>query len=481
MNNQMNNINLMGNDTKKIVLDNFSTNNTLDLDINNGGLEIIDLDNTSNNSVPVPNLSVHNSNDVINIPELNSPKNGSGLDIGLDLLANQNKKKTNNSNNNIFTQSTQPISPKPNIPSYNVNVNSGPELKPIQLDNLESINLDNISNMPSMPSMPSNKPSININSQLPSQPAQQQPPNNLGQDNNNTEQNTTNTSNIDITNESEQKEKPINMMSSDEIMKEKTEILSFFDRLEKRGVRIIKRFNLSSNLEDMRYEKKRIIEERDAENSIKFQRKMMMAFITGIEFLNNRYDPFDIKLDGWSESVHENVNDYDEVFEELHEKYKEKTHIAPELKLMLMVGGSAFMFHLTNTMFKSSLPGMNDIMQQNPELMKQFANAAMSQMSQESPGFTNLMSDINSNRMQQPQMRPSPSYQQPPPQPRRDMTGPKGVDEILASLNTGSVGNNQLNISDSELNDINRLDNIRNVDLDSSKIKKSNTSITLDL
>jgi len=197
----------------------------------------------------------------------------------------------------------------------------------------------------------------------------------------------------------------------------------------------------------MRYEKKRIIEEREAENSIKFQRKMMMAFVTGVEFLNTRYDPFDIKLDGWSESVHENVNDYDEIFEELHEKYKEKAQIAPELKLMLMMGGSAFMFHLTNTMFKSSIPGMNDIMQQNPELMKQFANVAMNQMSQDNPGFTNLMGDINPNlNMNQsqspPMMNQPPSMNQPPPSmmnqpinmepPRRDMSGPKGVDEILA-------------------------------------------------
>ena len=223
----------------------------------------------------------------------------------------------------------------------------------------------------------------------------------------------------------------------------------------------------------MRYEKKRIIEEREAENSIKFQRKMMMAFITGLEFLNNRYDPFDIKLDGWSESVHENVNDYDEVFEELHEKYKEKTHIAPELKLMLMLGGSAFMFHLTSTMFKTSLPGMNDIMQQNPDLMKQFANAAMSQMGNDNPGFTNLMSDVNSGGFGgRPQSPP------PPPQMamRRDMDGPKGVDEILASLNTGGNGNNM----PIGTQDINSLESIRNVDLN-NKMKKSNNSITLDL
>ena len=41
----------------------------------------------------------------------------------------------------------------------------------------------------------------------------------------------------------------------------------------------------------------------------------------------------------------------------------------------MMMGGSAFMFHLTNTMFKSSLPQMGDVLKQNPNLMKQFASA----------------------------------------------------------------------------------------------------------
>ena len=38
------------------------------------------------------------------------------------------------------------------------------------------------------------------------------------------------------------------------------------------------------------------------------------------------------------------------------------------------------MFHLSNTMFKSSIPGMDDVLQQNPELMKQFAEAAVGSM-----------------------------------------------------------------------------------------------------
>ena len=54
--------------------------------------------------------------------------------------------------------------------------------------------------------------------------------------------------------------------------------------------------------------------------------------------------------------------------------------MAPELRLLFTLAGSAFMFHLSNTMFKSSIPGMDDVLQQNPELMKQFAEAAVGSM-----------------------------------------------------------------------------------------------------
>ena len=115
----------------------------------------------------------------------------------------------------------------------------------------------------------------------------------------------------------------------------------------------------------------------------------MMAAVSGIEFLNSKFDPFDVKLDGWSESVNESINDFDEVFEQLYEKYGGGGEMAPELKLVMMLGGSAFMFHLSNTMFKSSIPNMNDIMSQNPDLMKQFAAMAVGSMTQPGMNFMN--------------------------------------------------------------------------------------------
>ena len=50
------------------------------------------------------------------------------------------------------------------------------------------------------------------------------------------------------------------------------------------------------------------------------------------------------------------------------------------IRLLFTLAGSAFMFHLSNTMFKSSIPGMDDVLRQNPELMKQFAEAAVGSM-----------------------------------------------------------------------------------------------------
>jgi hypothetical protein len=162
---------------------------------------------------------------------------------------------------------------------------------------------------------------------------------------------------------------------------EKKEILYQMDRLESKGFRLPRKFTMQSNIDEMRTEYNRIVREKEVDASIRFQRKMLMACVTGIEFMNNRFDPFDIKIDGWSEQVHENVNDYDDIFEELHDKYKGSGRkMAPELRLMMSLSGSAFMFHLTSSMFKQQpLPGVESVLRSNPELMKQFQQAASQQ------------------------------------------------------------------------------------------------------
>ena len=199
-------------------------------------------------------------------------------------------------------------------------------------------------------------------------------------------------------------------MSKEELLREKFKLLRKLEELEAKGVTLTKKYTMESSILEMRGEYETHVEEREHQNSKKFQGKMLLACITGLEFLNNKFDPFDLKLDGWSEQVNENIDEYDEIFAELHEKYKSKAQMAPELKLLFQLGGSAIMLHMTNTMFKSALPGMDDIMRQNPELMQQFTQAAVNSMSSSNQaqglngrgtsgagagaGFTSFMSDI---------------------------------------------------------------------------------------
>ena len=156
---------------------------------------------------------------------------------------------------------------------------------------------------------------------------------------------------------------------------EKADLLNKIARLAKKGLHTSNRLSSYSDIEEIRTEYKRLTYAIEAERAIKFQKRMLVACVSGLEFLNKRFDPFDLQLDGWSENVMENQDDYDGVFEELYQKYNAKVNVAPEVKLIMMVGGSAMMFHLTNSMFKSAMPDINKIMKQNPDLVKNMAEA----------------------------------------------------------------------------------------------------------
>ena len=286
---------------------------------------------------------------------------------------------------------------------------------------------------------------------------------------------------------------PENKLSSEEMVREKFKYLRRLEHLEKKGVNLSKKYTMDSSLLEMQGEYETHVAEREKHNAIKFQGKMLMAAITGLEFLNNRFDPFDLKLDGWGEQVNENLDDYDEIFGELHEKYKSKASLAPEIKLLFQLGGSAIMLHMTNTMFKSAMPGMDDIMKQNPELMQQFTQAAVNHMGDHNPQFGNFMNDVVHDqapppppvRTQGPGSIPPPARrpdigfsrgnqegvniknnmsQADPPMrtsrlPRAEMKGPSDINDLLSGLKSKTIElpkdkNNDSTVSIGELKEL---------------------------
>jgi hypothetical protein len=177
---------------------------------------------------------------------------------------------------------------------------------------------------------------------------------------------------------------------------------------------------MDNALDEIKAEYNRLVDARQLETSIRFQRNMLMGLVTGVEWMNNKFDPFDLKLDGWSEGVHENVEDYDEIFEELYDKYKERGKMPPEARLMFQLAGSGFMCHISNSFFRSKMPSADDIFKKNPELAKQFAAAAAQQAS---PGFGNFMGMAMG----------VPPQQQQGQQQQQQSQGPMGVPMNMAS------------------------------------------------
>ena len=455
-----------------------------------------------------------------------SNKSNKKSGIGLDLLANPNKKKVSSNISNIednnvlnidinndykietIDYSSNNLEKKADVQQFRDDFNNlGPidvrennkryeTIKPLidsPNNSIQSINLEKIK-APDIDTLPNNKSPVNSNT---------------------VSHNLFDFPHISKKQESpyvEREYEPIKpRKSSEEIQREKQELLYKFSQLERKGVKLPRRFNMSSNIEEMQCEYNRLKHDRERLNSLKFSRKMLMACTTGIEFLNGRFDPFDVKLEGWSESIHENVNDYDDVFEELHEKYKDAAKISPEIKLLFMVGGSAFMFHLTNTMFKSALPNMNDIMKQNPELMQQFASAAMNNMNGGSQNYqpnTNQMPNqmpppptrqhertpgqgmMNFMSMAMPGMTGMASNTQENMafnngtqefnkfQPSREMKPPVGVDDIINEL---SMQDNNINLESSSNSGINDVREIKTEGRRRRRKRRKEGGITLDL
>ena len=69
------------------------------------------------------------------------------------------------------------------------------------------------------------------------------------------------------------------------IEEEKADILNKLSRLEKKGFNVNKRLTAYSSITELRTELKRIMYGIETEQSIKFSRRMLIACVTGVEFL----------------------------------------------------------------------------------------------------------------------------------------------------------------------------------------------------
>lgn len=203
----------------------------------------------------------------------------------------------------------------------------------------------------------------------------------------------------------------VNMTEREKRRKKRLMIKKLEEWAEKGTYKHGSSFNMDSNYDEVEDEYEGAMEEKRKKDSIKLQGWWFTTVINTLEYGNALVNPFDLNLDGWGEQVNEDLDSYEEIFSELHEKYK-GGKMAPEVSLLLRIGFSAAVVNMSNKMLSSATPGFNDVIKQSPELMKMFSSAAVDTMSKQNSAF-----DFAKNMMNPPE-QPNTRHG-PPPAPVR--------------------------------------------------------------
>lgn len=179
-------------------------------------------------------------------------------------------------------------------------------------------------------------------------------------------------------------------------------------------------FTMDSPYEEVEDEYEGALEDKRKKDSVKLQGWWFITLVNSLEYANAAFDPFGVSLDGWGEKVSEDLPEYEEIFSELHDKYK-GGKLAPEVSLIMRLGFSAAVVGFSNKALSSAAPAFGDVIRQSPELMRTFNDATVKALSQQSPGFA-----FASNLMKPSQDDVSTSFG-PPPKPIETKSQPPPV------------------------------------------------------
>ena len=224
------------------------------MDKTNTDISIDNLELFANqNKVGDPNK---NENEIISI----KPESLKEDDFNLDqILGNidSDTNKVNTSSMNINSNSSQGTN------NISVNLTDDLKLDDLKLDNMNEVKLDD--NIFSLNN--ESKQELKDNTSSSSQFTNSSPLNNIPSPPNPESQ-----SNVNFNYDNRPK-------TEKELKKEKFELLCNLERFETRGIKVSKIFSMESDYDEMKQEYERIKRKLDVDKSIKFQQKMLIAFV----------------------------------------------------------------------------------------------------------------------------------------------------------------------------------------------------------
>ena len=148
------------------------------------------------------------------------------------------------------------------------------------------------------------------------------------------------------------------------------------DLVENKGVKLSRPYTIDDDPDEMKAEYDMHKARRHKNNQVKFYKQVLLNIVCGVEFLNDRYNPFEFKLKDWSKQVAADMDDYSEVLEEIYEKYKDRGgKMSPEIRLLFMIIMSGVTYHLSQALFGSG--GLDNTIKNNPNIINKLLGGLM--------------------------------------------------------------------------------------------------------
>lgn len=162
-----------------------------------------------------------------------------------------------------------------------------------------------------------------------------------------------------------------------------------------------KTYTTADSLSELQSEFDRLTIIKNQKSTREWYRKILFGVTKGLEWCNHKWDPVGLKLDGWSTEIASNADEFDEIFDELTEKYggtfgMEKK-IAPEIRLigLILYSGVTYSISQTLTSSYSNRPEFSEIINKDPVLRERFLKTATEiQLEQAQPQVSKLYSSV---------------------------------------------------------------------------------------
>jgi hypothetical protein len=192
---------------------------------------------------------------------------------------------------------------------------------------------------------------------------------------------------------------------------EKRFYLLELERYRLQGVRLTQRYTMKDRLHDIRFEFDAHKANSESLDHIRFMSDSAKWVFIGIEWINSKVGPF-LRLQGWSEHATRDMTRYNHCFQKLYQRYFRKMQMSPLVEFFWLVFGSAFFWHMQQSLLGSMLPTASAIpvppsqnVQVNPPAQPQQQKQQPAPQKSTTPGFNPSPSPFARNVPRQPDLK----------------------------------------------------------------------------